>query len=112
VRGAAAAVGQRGRKPDAGSSPARSANCSAPALSASDIAKKVGATPALVYNIKARMGGGGAKRGPGRPRSTGSGSSMDGLAGILDAVKGAERERSRLRAALERIQSILVDALM
>jgi hypothetical protein len=36
---------------------------------------------------------------------------FDGLGGILDAVKNTERERTQLRAALERIQALLADAL-
>lgn len=37
--------------------------------------------------------------------------SGDGIAGILDAVKNGERERTQMRAALEKIGSILSDVL-
>ena len=36
---------------------------------------------------------------------------MNGLAGLLDAGKGTERERAALRAALEKILSVIADAL-
>ena len=49
-------------------------------------------------------------RGPGRPGKVAS-ASIDGLAGILDAVKSSERERMQLRGALQRIHGILADAL-
>jgi transposase-like protein len=80
-------------------------------MSAADIAKKVGCTPNLVYVIKSKAGAS-AKRGLGRPpraRSTSSG--LDGLAGILEAVKDNEIQRAKLRGALEKIQAVLADAL-
>ncbi len=103
-----------GRQVDPNSKSGKVRALLATGMSAGDIAKKVGCTTALVYNIKSSMGkgGGAVKRGPGRPRSTSSApSSMDGIAGILEAVKGADRERAQLRAALERIQAVLADAL-
>jgi hypothetical protein len=36
---------------------------------------------------------------------------MTGLDGILEAVRNSERERTQLRAALEKIQAVLADAL-
>jgi hypothetical protein len=50
------------------------------------------------------------KRGPGRPRKM-STSGMDGLEGIVAAVKNTEHERTQLRGALEKIQAVLADAL-
>lgn len=76
---------------------------------AADIAQKVGCAAPLVYTIKSSMGTTG-KRGPGRPRKV-STAGMDGLEGIVVAVKNSERERAQLRGALERIQGILADAL-
>jgi hypothetical protein len=106
---------KRGRQPDANSKSGKIRELLKTGMSAGEIAKKLGCTPALVYNVKARVAGGGPrKRGPGRPRSNSGGSSsgsMNGLAGLLDAVKGSERERAALRAALERIQSVIEDAL-
>ena len=55
---------------------------------------------------------GAPKRGPGRPRKTAAASSsLDGIAGILDVVKTAERQRTQVRAALEKIQAVIADAL-
>jgi hypothetical protein len=105
------------RQADPSSKSGRVRELLATGMSAADIAKKVGCTTGLVYNIKSTMARGGAgsgavRRGPGRPRSTGAtASSADGVAGILDMVKNAERERSQLRAALEKIQAVLADAL-
>jgi len=60
----------------------------------------------------AKAANAGAKRGPGRPPKAAKAASFDGsLASIVAAVKGSEQERSRYRGALERIQSILADAL-
>ena len=80
-----------------------------PSGSAADIAKKVGCTVNLVYVIKSKMGQAG-KRGPGRPSKV-STSGMDDLQGIVAAVKNTERERAQMRAALEKIQAVLADAL-
>jgi hypothetical protein len=86
-------------------------------MAVGEIAKKVGCTPALVYNVKARVGGAGGapKRGPGRPpkaKSTAvAGTAVDGLGGILDAVRNSERERAGMRAALEKIQAVIASAL-
>lgn len=60
----------------------------------------------------AKAANAGVKRGPGRPPKAAKAASFDGsLASIVAAVKGSEQERSRYRGALERIQSILADAL-
>jgi hypothetical protein len=77
-------------------------------MSAADIAKKVGCTTGLVYNIKSTSGG--ARRGPGRPRKGGA-ANMEGIAGIVAAVQRSERDRGRMRTALERIQSVIAGAL-
>ncbi len=108
---------KRGRKPDANSKSGQIRELLTTGMSAGEIAKKLGCTPALVYNVKARLAGGGAKkRGPGRPpkakgASSSSSGSLDGIAGILDAVKNSERERTQLRAALVKIQALISDAL-
>jgi hypothetical protein len=105
---------RRGRQVDPNSKSGKVRALLASGMSAADIAKKVGCTTALVYNVKSTMGGGGGatRRGPGRPRAAASVSSgVDGIAGILDVVKGAERERAQLRAALEKIQAVVADAL-
>jgi hypothetical protein len=107
-----AGTDRRGRQPDANSKSGKIRELLGTSMSASDIAKKLGCTTALVYNVKARMGGSPAKRGPGRPpKAASTGGSFDGLSGILDAVKNSERERAQMRAALERIQAVIADAL-
>jgi len=108
---------KRGRQPDASSKSGQIRELLGSGMSVGEIAKKVGCTPALVYNVKARMSGGVKKRGPGRPPKAkaasggSSGGSFAGLAGLLDAVKGTERERAQLRAALEKIQAVITEAL-
>jgi hypothetical protein len=104
------------RGPQADSKSGQVRELLATGMSAADIAKKVGCTRGLVYVIKStsrKKTGGAAKRGPGRPRKVASKSQpgMDGLAGILDMVKNGERERAQLRAAIERIQALVTDAL-
>lgn len=80
-------------------------------MSAGDIANKVGATRALVYTVKAKMGGkkptsGGAKRGPGRPPKIAAGSG-NGLDTVIAAVRQSEQEHAKLVAAIQRIRGIL-----
>ena len=112
-------AGRRGgRQVDPSSKSGKVRALLATGMSAADIAEKVGCTTALVYNIKSSMGksgsgSGAVRRGPGRPRSSGApmASSMDGIAGILDAVKNADRERAQLRSALEKIQAVIADVL-
>jgi transposase len=102
---------QRGRKPDASSKSGKVRELLKAGMSATEIAQKVGCTTGLVYNVKARMGG--AKKGgrrTGRPSGRAT-AQIDGLASILEAVKGAERERAQLRAVLEKLQSVIADAL-
>lgn len=85
--------------------------------STAEIAKEVGCTPALVYNVKSAMGGGKRKGRPAKIAKVGGarrshGQSLgSGLEGILTALRDAERQQSRQRAALERIQAVLRDAL-
>ena len=109
------APAKRGRKPDASSKSGKIRALLASGMSAAEIAKKVGCTPALVYNVKAKAGGA-KKRGPGRPakargKARVSISSAAGIEGILAAVKGAEQERAKMLAALEKIQVVLADVL-
>lgn len=51
------------------------------------------------------------KRGPGRPRKNALPAVTGTIEGIVAAVKASEQDKARYRAALERIQSILSDAL-
>ncbi|MCR9246067.1 MAG: hypothetical protein NXI31_13630 [bacterium] len=84
-----------------------------------DIAKQVGCSLPLVYQVRTKMRGGGGKTAPKqRARATGAarkGTNMtDQLAQLSDiaaAVKNVEQDRTRLRATLEKIQTMIADAL-
>ena len=106
---------KRGRKPDASSKSGKIRELLKTGMKPADIAKKVGCTPALVYNVKAKAGGGGRKkRGPGRPKAANAKAASnagDGLSAILAAVKGSEQDRVRMRSALKKIQAVVADAL-
>jgi hypothetical protein len=112
---ASSSSGPRGRRVDPSSKSGQVRALLASGMSAGEIAKKVGCTVGLVYNVKSTMGkaGGAPKRGPGRPRkaATSSASGLDGIAGIVEAVRTAERERSHLRGVLEKLQAVIADAL-
>ena len=103
----------RGRQNDPSSKSGKVRELLATGMSPMDIAKKVGCTPGLVYVIKSKMGktGGAPRRGPGRPRKVASPASLDSIAGIVEAVRTAERERTSLRAVLEKLQAVIADAL-
>lgn len=120
---------KRGRQPDASSKSGKIRELLAKGMKPSDIAKEVGATPALVYNVKARLSGGagsggGKKRGPGRPpkakgnapaktKSAVSMPSFEGssLESIVAAIKTSEQQRAKMRGALERIHSVIAEVL-
>lgn len=73
------------------------------------IAKKVGCTTGLVYNVKNSMGRGSGRatlrRGPGRPPKAAR--SAEGLGGIIEALQQSDRERGQLLRALEQIRGIV-----
>jgi transposase-like protein len=75
-------------------------------MGVADIAAKVGCTPALVYNVKSKMGRARSVR-----TSAARSSGLGDLAGLLDAVKKNEVERSRLRGVLSKIQDLLASVL-
>jgi DNA invertase Pin-like site-specific DNA recombinase len=110
---------RRGRKTDPSSKSGKIRGLLSSGLAAAEIAKKVGCTVALVYNIKSKDAGGGtakAKAGakPGRkPGRKAAAPSIGGsdLGAILTAVKNAEIERLQMRAALEKISAVINDAL-
>jgi transposase-like protein len=103
-----------GRQPDPSSKSGQIRELLASGMSVADIAKKVGCSANLVYNVKARQGGG-KKRGPGRPPKAKAAATtapaLDTIEGIVAAVKSSEQQRARLRGALERIQALVADAL-
>ena len=80
-------------------------------MTAAEIAKKVGCTVALVYNIKAKSAEASTAKGNrGRKPASTKAASGD-LNSILTAVKNAEMERLKMRAALEKISAVINDAL-
>lgn len=99
----------RGRRPNANSKSGQIRALLGTGMSVADIAKKVGCTTALVYNVKSASGKSG-KRSPSRPQQAPS-AGRDDLVGILAAVQRSERERTQMRAALEKIQAVLAEAL-
>ena len=108
--GASPAKRGRGRPPGGGASKSGQVRTLlATGMSAADIAAKVGCTTALVYNIKSK-GGSAAKRGPGQPRNVAA-AGVDGIAGIVAMVQSGERERGKMREALERVQTVIAAAL-
>lgn len=107
---------KRGRKPDASSKSGKIRELLKTGMKPADIAKKVGCTPALVYNVKARASGGATKTrskkaGRKAPASRTKAVAGDDLDAVLTAVKQSEQDRVALRRALERIESIVADAL-
>jgi len=77
-------------------------------LSAADIAKKVGCTVGLVYNVKSK--GGGERRGAGRPPKSRAAVAND-LDAFVSSIRHAEKERERLRATLQRVAAVLSEVL-
>lgn len=113
----AKATGKRGRPTNPSSKSGRIRGLLGSGMSVAEIAKKVGATVALVYNVKSKASGSrkapvaGKKRGPGRPPKAKSSSSTSALGDILAAVQNAEKDRVRMRAALEKMAAVVSDAL-
>ena len=104
----------RGRKPDATSKSGQIRSLLATGASVGDIAKKVGCSTNLVYNVKARMGGAGQKRGPGRPPKAATPvptANLGSIESIIAVVKNAEQQRAQLHGVLVRIQQMVAAAL-
>ena len=105
---------RRGRQPDPSSKSAQVHDLLQAGMSVADIVKKVGCKRGLVYVVKSRMAATAPKRGPGRPRKVAApttGSSLAGLDGIIAAVTGAQTQRAKMRAALEKVATIVKGAL-
>jgi hypothetical protein len=101
----------RGRKPDASSKSGQVRELLKSGMAPMAIAKKVGCTPGLVYNVKSRISGG-AKR-SGRP-AKGARPSTNGISGldsILQAVRNTQTDVARYRDTLTRIGALLTDVL-
>ena len=93
-----------------GSKSARVRELLAAGAPAAAIAKEVGCTVGLVYNVKSRMGSA-TKRGPWRPRKVASPVAVLEIDSIVAEVQSSERERTRLRGALQRISTIISEVL-
>ena len=78
-------------------------------MSVIEIARTIGSTTGLVYNLKWKMGLT-SKRRPLRPRKV-SAARSDCGPGIVAALQNCQRELAVLMAALERIRGILADTL-
>lgn len=101
----------RGRKPDANSTSGKIRALLATNIAPGDIAKKLGCTPALVYNVKARMSGSrGAGRGSVRAARS-SAPTIASLSNVIGLVRDSEAERTRLQRALEKIADLVREAL-
>lgn len=108
---------RRGRRADPSSKSGNIRKLLGSGMTTAEIAKKVGCTVALVYNVKSKAQGGSSKpkkargRKPaGRPAGRAASATGD-LSDILNAVKNSERERQQMRAALEKIAAVIDDAL-
>jgi hypothetical protein len=78
-------------------------------LGAGDIARQVGCTVGLVYNVKSRMGDA-PKRGPGRPPKARTPATV-GIDDFIESIRRGEKERERLRAALQRVAALVAEVL-
>ena len=109
-------AGVRGRPQDDSSKSGQIRSLLSSGMTTAEIAKKVGCSVNLVYAVKA-----GSKRGPGRPAGSGKSPTAKrgpgrppksaALAGSIDSViqalRDGDRDRDRLRRALDQIRAIL-----
>lgn len=115
------APAKRGRPVSADSKSGRIRELLKKGGSPADIAKQVGATQSLVYYVRSSMGAA-KKRGPGRPpkaklpRRRGPGRprkavGVDGLDGLVTAIREQSRQAQQLRDVLERVRELVESAL-
>jgi hypothetical protein len=115
-----AKTGKRGRPVDGSSKSGQVRALLSSGMSPAEIAKKVGCTVGLVYNLKSTSGMA-VKRGPERPRMAAvggpgrprknQGTGLNGLGEIVAAVQASQRDLGRYRDALTKIQAVLVSAM-
>jgi transposase-like protein len=118
---ASKAPGKRGRSVSADSKSAKIRELLSSGASAAEIAKQVGASANLVYAVRSKMGMTGkrgpgrpqkaklpVRRGPGRPRKA---AGMDGLDGLVTAIREQTRQAQQLRATLEKVRELVAGAL-
>jgi hypothetical protein len=84
-------------------------------MSPAEIAKRVGSTVGLVYNVRSSDGGSARKVGrvkPGRRATRApAGGSNGHLAGVVSMLQDQARERARLLRAIEQIRAVLDDVV-
>lgn len=78
-------------------------------MSAASIAEQIGCTVGLVYNVKSRMGDA-PKRGPGRQPKTRT-TATAGIDDFIESIRRGEKERERLRAALQHVAALVAEVL-
>ena len=111
----AAKKAKRGRQSDPSSKSGQIRELLKAGMKPMDIAKKIKCAPPLVYNVRARLAGGPKKKAAtkakvGSPAKAAVGDLGD-LGGILAVVQNGEKDRIRMRRALEQIQSVITSAL-
>ena len=105
---------KRGRKPDASSKSGKIRELLQAGVKPMEIAKQVGCTSGLVYQVRLKMqGGGGRKRKTAASKKAKAAKAVkiEGLDGVLAAVRKSQQDSERMRAALVKIQAVLADAL-
>jgi hypothetical protein len=78
-------------------------------VGAADIARQVGCTVSLVYDVKSRMGGAALRRPAHAPQLRSNGSCS--LDDFIETVRRSERERQRLRATLQAVARVIAEVL-
>lgn len=120
-----AAGAPRGRQPDPNSNSGKARALLATGMAVGEVAKKLGVSPNLVYNVKSRMSGGqsqAAKKTKAKaaaPKAAASrvsgssagGSNLGAIDSIVSAVKASETGRLRMRQALEQMAAVIAAAL-
>ena len=107
----AAGGSPRGRKPDASSKSGQVRELLKSGMAPMDIAKKLGCTPGLVYNVKSQLSGGVKKTGRPLKNLLPANNGVAGLDSILHAVRTSQADLGRYRTALERINSMVSEVL-
>jgi hypothetical protein len=107
---------KRGRKPNPSSKSGQIRELLKSGMKPMDIAKQLECAPALVYNVKARETGGiptkaAPKLAKAASTTMASAGGLSGLGDILAAVQSGEKDRIKMRRALEQIQAVIASAL-
>jgi hypothetical protein len=97
--------GRRGRQVDPNSMSGKIRELLKTGMTPGEIAAKLGCTPALVYNVRAKASAGPARVRVGRPKAAPT--AVGTLDAIVEAVRASSRETERLRAAVAKIAAVL-----